>query len=59
MFSFRGWALSWKGTSPLLPGCVVPGVGGSRGERQVFPPRHREAGSSWEYVMCDALGKAA
>lgn len=59
MFSFRGRALSWKGTCSLLPGCLVPGVGGGREERQVSPPRHREAGSSWEYVMCDALGKAA
>lgn len=33
--------------------------GWEQGEKQVFPPRHREAGSSWEYVMCDALGKAA
>ena len=35
MFSFRGWALSWKGTCPLLPGCIVPGWMGA-GERGRF-----------------------
>lgn len=58
MFSFRGWALSWKGTCPLLPGCIVPGWMGAGG-RGRFLHQGREAGSSWEYVMCDALGKAA
>lgn len=50
----EGWALSWKGTCPLLPGVRSAWGGVGTGKSRFFH-QGTEAGSSWEYVMCVML----